>query len=136
MMDSQTVRQMMDSQTVRQATEKEWNELGEEFSRCVTVLVPARDLLKWLHMQKELPDYVAMPDHRLPDGFKVMGCCISAWGRSLRFLVWHPTFDKVPEGEEPPLWPETTCWRTFRLEKREEQPIIVTTGESREGNKA
>lgn len=90
------------------------------------------DVFDWLQMAVgHLPDCLALPEAiGVPAGAKVCTVRENFERGTFDFLLWHPSFDPVPEGEiAPDGGPDLlTRWRTVRLERGEpagDVPVYV-----------
>lgn len=77
--------------------------------------VPVRTLLTFLFQQRGVPEFVALPELKIPDGARVLQTSIDPMSGALRCWVEHPSFDIVPDGCDPPLGCANVMWTTHRI---------------------
>jgi hypothetical protein len=100
-------------------------------ARCVVVRLPIRHLVNFLYRQPNAPLEVDIPSMNLPEGFKVITYQQGrGYSDCLLVLVYHESFEPVPEGQEYPMWPDplTCVWNRYALATREEvlaRPPII-----------
>lgn len=85
------------------------------FSRVKVVRISMRAVLFFLFTQKQVPQYVSLPFTTLPEGFEVISCHVNQLCNATDVVVWHPSFDPVPEGQEPPQFMPDVEWRSYAL---------------------
>jgi len=63
-------------------------------------------------------DYVALPRFRnIPDDSEILSCIYNLDSQCFFFLVYHESFDKVPEGERAPRF--AGDYEVVHLDKRD-----------------
>jgi hypothetical protein len=86
------------------------------FSRVKVVRIPLRVAVSLLFAQGQLPQCVSLPSVNLPEGYKVVSCHVNPLCNAVDVVVWHPSFDPVPEGQEPPQFVADVEWRIYALD--------------------
>lgn len=77
--------------------------MSEDERRVRWVRVGERDVLDWFAMASGgFPQYLTVPVFWLPDGARVLSVHHDVYRRCFAFLVEHPSFAAVPDGEVPP----------------------------------
>lgn len=91
------------------------------------VSVPERFVFDAFFLPSRLPGVVAVLscDPLLPDGYELIpGAHHDPMRRCFNFLIRHPSFDVVPDGDMPPRWPDTLSWQVNYVEVK--KPDSVT----------
>lgn len=101
-------------------------ELGDEIHRLKIVRINFRDILAFLYQrpkvdEKNIIEQICLPEKQLPDGYKIIAVNCQWVMPCLEVLIWHPSFDKVPEFQQPPLFNDWNMNWTVRVLATEEE---------------
>lgn len=90
--------------------------------RIKVIRIPRRDLLHWFFRRgQEWPDFVSLPVCvNIPEGSQILQCQFDDLHMSLLYIVEHPSFPEVPDGEKPPV--EDVQYMVFRIQANQERP--------------
>lgn len=77
--------------------------IGDLDRRVVIVRIAASTVLDWFTFAAEgYPKFLDLPRINLPPGSRVLSVRDDWPTRTFQFLVYHPSFETVPEGMVPP----------------------------------
>lgn len=98
----------------------EWiDDTSGSANRVRTYVVTARVLMQFLYGQGEEPEFIQVPNLRLPEGCKFLALSQEPMAAAWEVLVWHDSFDPVPEGVCPPKFPCPVEWKVYEVKKPE-----------------
>lgn len=98
--------------------------MSADQDRRVKILSVSADLVKqFFFCQLELPQWVYLCRSQLPPDARLVSVHANWASGAVEFMVRHPSFPPVPEGEVPPYLTDVPmAWERFELKERPKHP--------------
>jgi hypothetical protein len=121
---------MLQADIIEQMPPEKMVEIAEDvFYRQKEYIIPARWLMNLLYGQQGPPRYVDIPEAIYPPDAIVLQVGICRYKQGISVIVCHPSFDKINEGNYPPVANAGCQWTRYGLateqELRERQEELV-----------
>lgn len=98
--------------------------------RLRVVRVGLRFVLNWMCMAAgyQPPTCVQIPRLNLPKGCRVHGVHCNQGGMTFDVYVHHPSFDEVPDGQEPPQHEALLRYDTYEIKQPDDSTPTIAHG--------